>query len=124
MTNIFKKGRGQGHVSHFQILGLDHVFGIGETRQFKFGGQIDTNIYQCIYDKSPTSGMCLESSNLCKVWKITVCRLIHRRNGRLIENRIHVVYRMTPIQVTLTLSGLDGHFCYLKAFLTFILQEI
>ena len=40
--------RGQGHVTHFYILGLGHILGADEARHFKFGLYIERKEY-CHY---------------------------------------------------------------------------
>jgi len=39
--NCPPSGRGQGHVTHFYILGPGHIFVADEARHFEFGLQIE-----------------------------------------------------------------------------------
>jgi len=46
------------------FLGPHHIFGMGESRHFKFRVKIDTDKYQHMHDKLPPKGMCSGSRNL------------------------------------------------------------
>jgi len=46
MTHIPHNIRGQGHATLFcKILPLNHIFGVGERRHFKYRALVDTEVY-------------------------------------------------------------------------------
>jgi len=62
--------RGQGDMTRFFKCCPKHIFGIGESRHFKFCVLIYTEDYSCAYDILPQKGVCSESCNLFKFWEI------------------------------------------------------
>jgi len=44
MPDYCPNGRGQGQVTHFYILGPDHIFVGDEARHFNFGLQVEKKI--------------------------------------------------------------------------------
>jgi len=47
------------------------MFVIGEARHFKFRVLIDSAGYDCMYDILLLKGICSESCDFCKFWKIS-----------------------------------------------------
>jgi len=45
MTKYPLSGRGQGHVTHFYVLGPGHISGADEDTHFKFGLQFERKEY-------------------------------------------------------------------------------
>jgi len=58
MTNYSQIGRGQGHVTHFKILGLHYIFVVGEAVLFTFGMQIDNDKSLHVRDRLSLKGVC------------------------------------------------------------------
>ena len=65
-------GRGQGHMTHFYILGPDHIYGADEARHIKFVLQIERKEY----------GVHLRSHDLLKFWEISanISQTVHDRH--------------------------------------------
>ena len=58
------------HVTRFVML-PHHIFVICEAGHFKFRVLIDTEEYECMHDILIPNGMCSESCDLFKFWKIS-----------------------------------------------------
>ena len=66
MTNTWSESR-----NPFFYIFPNYIFVIGEARHFKFYVLIDTEEYECMHDILLPKGMCLESRDLFKFWKIS-----------------------------------------------------
>jgi len=115
MHDYPSSGHSQGHVTHFYILGLCHIFGADEARHFKFGLCIECKEY-CHYTlhmlKFCSMGVHSGSHGLLKFWEISAN--ISKRYKIEIwlqwktNRKSHVSYQMLPI--SMTMSDLECHF--------------
>jgi len=102
----------------FFILAPNHIFGIGEAKQFKCRVVIDTEDRALMHDRLIPKRICSASLDLfkCDILETVQNRhIVATCNERLPGNRkSYVFYLMAPILVMY--SDLEGHFCCLKPF--------
>jgi len=72
VTNHYKKGRGQSHVTRLLFCpNRIHIFVIGEARHLKFRVLVDLEEYECMHDELLPRETCSESRDLFKFWEIS-----------------------------------------------------